>query len=53
MALMGVGNVGRLVAQMLQAFGANISSTGVARQSDEIKRCLDLTYYDNFETMLP
>ena len=51
-ALVGMGNIGRLVAQMLQAFGANTIYTDVIRQSDETEQRLGLTYYDSFEAML-
>lgn len=52
-ALVGMGNIGRLVAQMLQAFGANIIYTDVIRQPSETEQRLGLTYYNSFETMLP
>ncbi len=52
-ALVGMGNIGRLVAQMLQGFGAKVIYTDVVRQSDETERRLGLAYYDNFEAMLP
>lgn len=52
-ALVGIGNIGRLVAQMLQVFGAKIIYTDVVRQSAETEQCLGLTYYDSFESMLP
>ena len=52
-ALVGMGNIGRLVAQMLQAFGANIIYTDVVRQPAETEQCLGLTYCDSFESMLP
>ncbi len=52
-ALVGMGNIGRLVAQMLQAFGANTIYTDVVRQSAETEQCLGLTYYDSFDAMLP
>lgn len=52
-ALVGMGNIGRLVAQMLQAFGANIIYTDVVRQPAEIEQRLGLSYYDSFESMLP
>lgn len=52
-ALVGMGNIGRLVAQMLQAFGANIIYTDVVRQSVETEQRLGLTYYDSFEVVLP
>lgn len=52
-ALVGMGNIGRLVAQMLQAFGANIIYTDVIRQPAETEQRLDLSFYDSFEDMLP
>lgn len=52
-ALVGMGNIGRLVAQMLQAFGANIIYTDVIRQPSETEQRLGLTYYNSFETILP
>ena len=52
-ALVGMGNIGRLVAQMLQAFGANIIYTDVVRQPAETEQRLGLSYYDSIEAMLP
>lgn len=52
-ALVGMGNIGRLVAQMLQAFGAIVIYTDVVRQPAETEQRLGLTYYDGFEAMLP
>lgn len=52
-ALVGMGNIGRLVAQMLQPFGANVIYTDVFRQTEEVESRLGLTYYDDFEAMLP
>ena len=52
-ALVGMGNIGRLVAKMLHAFGAKIIYTDVLRQSDETEQRLCLTYYDSFEALLP
>lgn len=52
-ALVGMGNIGRLVARMLQAFGAKVIYTDVMRQSEEVEQLLGLTYYDSFEDMLP
>lgn len=52
-ALVGMGNIGRLVASMLQPFGAKIIYTDVVRQTTETEQCLGLTYYDCFEAMLP
>lgn len=52
-ALVGMGNIGRLVAQMLQPFGAKVVYTDVFRQTEEVESRLGLTYYDSFEAMLP
>lgn len=52
-ALVGMGNIGRLVAQMLQPFGVKVIYTDVFRQSDEVETRLNLTYFDHFEAMLP
>ena len=52
-ALVGMGNIGRLVAGMLQPFGARVIYTDVVRQPTETEQRLGLTYYDSFESMLP
>ena len=52
-ALVGMGNIGRLVAKMLQAFGAKVVYTDVIRQQKEVEEKLGLTYFDSFESMLP
>lgn len=52
-AMVGMGNIGRLVAKMLQAFGAKVVYTDVVRQPAETEQRLGLNYYDSFETMLP
>ena len=52
-ALVGMGNIGRLVAAMLQPFGAKVIYTDVVRQNTETENRLGLTYYDSFEAMLP
>jgi len=51
--LIGMGNIGRLVAAMLQPFGAKVLYTDVFRQKEEIEANLGLTYCDSFETLLP
>ena len=52
-ALVGMGNIGRLVASMLQPFGAKVIYTDVVRQPDETEQRLWLSFYDSFESMLP
>lgn len=52
-ALVGMGNIGRLVAKMLQPFGAKLIYTDVFRQPKEVEEKLELTYFDGFEAMLP
>lgn len=52
-ALVGMGNIGRLVAGMLQPFGARVVYTDVVRQPAETEQDLGLTYFDGFEAMLP
>lgn len=52
-ALVGMGNIGRLVAGMLQPFGAKVIYTDVVRQPAETEQRLGLTYYDGFESLLP
>ena len=51
-ALVGMGNIGRLVAQMLQGFGVNVVYTDTVRQPAETELRLGLTYYDGIESML-
>ena len=51
--LVGMGNIGRLVAAMLQPFGAKVIYTDVFRQKEEVEANLRLTYCDSIEAMLP
>lgn len=51
--LVGMGNIGRLTAAMLQPFGAKVIYTDVFRQKEEVETQLGLTYCDKFEAMLP
>lgn len=51
--LVGMGNIGRLVASMLQPFGCKVLYTDVYRQSTEVEDRLGLTYSAGFEDMLP
>lgn len=52
-ALVGMGNIGRMVASVLQPFGVKVLYTDVFRQSAEVEDHLGLTYCDSFEAMLP
>lgn len=51
--LVGMGNIGRLVAAMLQPFGAKVIYTDVFRQKEEVEANLGLTYCESFKAMLP
>ena len=51
-ALVGMGNIGRLVAQILHVFGANVIYTDVVRQLKETEQRLGLTYYNSFDAIL-
>lgn len=51
--LVGMGNIGRLVAAMLQPFGAKVMYTDVFRQKEEVETNLGLTYCVSFEALLP
>ena len=51
--LVGMGNIGRLVAAMLKPFGAKVLYTDVFRQKEEVEANLGLSYCENFDTMLP
>lgn len=52
-ALVGMGNIGRLVTSMLQPYGAKVIYTDVVRQNEETESRLNLNYYEGFEAMLP
>lgn len=52
-ALVGMGNIGRMVAKMLQAFDAKVIYTDIVRQDEETEKRLGLSYYNSFEAMLP
>lgn len=51
--LVGMGNIGRLVAAMLKPFGARAVYTDVFRQQEEAEKELALTYCESFGAMLP
>ena len=51
--LVGMGNIGCLVAAMLKPFGAKVLYADVFRQNEEVEASLGLTYCESFEVMLP
>ena len=51
--LVGMGNIGRLVASMLMAFGAKVIYTDIVRQPEEVEARLGLTFFDSVDGMLP
>lgn len=51
--LVGMGHIGRMVAHLLNAFGAVILYTDVFRQPETVEKELGLTYYSSFGEMLP
>ena len=51
--LVGMGNIGRMVARLLNAFGAVVLYTDVFRQPDAVEKELGLTYFPTFNEMLP
>lgn len=52
-ALVGMGNIGRTVATMLQPFGVHIIYTDVLRQTVEVEAKLGLKFFNSFEALLP
>lgn len=52
-AMVGMGNIGRITAGILHAFGANIVYTDIFRQSEEMENSLGISYRDSFEELLP
>ena len=51
--LVGMGNIGRIVSRLLNAFGASVFYTDVIRQSEVVEKDLNLTFCSTFEGMLP
>lgn len=51
--MVGMGNIGQMVAAMLKPFGAKLIYTDVFRQKEEVETDLGLTYFDSFEALLP
>lgn len=51
--LVGMGNIGRKVARLLNTFGADVLYTDVFRQPEIVEKELRLSYSPTFEEMLP
>ena len=51
-ALVGMGNIGKMVCSMLQPFGVKIIYTDVYRIDPEQEEKLGLTYFESFERMI-
>ena len=51
--IVGMGNIGRIVSRLLNAFGANVIYTDVIRQPETVEKDLHLTYFPTFEALLP
>lgn len=52
-AMVGMGNIGRTVAALLGPFNVNIIYTDVVRQNAEVENRLRLTFFEEFESLLP
>jgi lactate dehydrogenase-like 2-hydroxyacid dehydrogenase len=48
-----MGNIGRITACILHAFGANIIYTDIFRQSEEIEKTLGISFRASFDELLP
>lgn len=51
--LVGMGNIGKLVASMLKPFGCHILYTDVTRLPSNVEEELELSFCKNFESFLP
>lgn len=52
-ALVGMGNIGRLVASLLLAFGAKVVYSDIVRLPEDMEQRLGLTFFKDVEEMLP
>ena len=51
--LIGMGNIGQIVAGLLQAFGAKVIYTDIFRQPEDVEKKFQLTYCNSIEELLP
>ncbi|MBR5971064.1 MAG: 2-hydroxyacid dehydrogenase [Paludibacteraceae bacterium] len=52
-AMIGMGNIGRITAGILHAFGANVIYTDIVRQSEDVEKSLGISFRASFDEMLP
>ena len=52
-AMIGMGNIGRITAGILRAFGANVIYTDIVRQSEDVEKSLGISYRASFDELLP
>lgn len=50
--LVGIGNIGRRTAALLNAFEANVIYTDITRLNEEVERSLNISYRDSFSEVL-
>ena len=48
-----MGNIGRITAGILHAFGANIIYTDIFRQSEDVEKTLGISFRASFDELLP
>jgi D-3-phosphoglycerate dehydrogenase len=51
-AMVGMGNIGRITAGILHAFGANIIYTDIFRQSEAVEKTLGISFRASFDELL-
>ena len=52
-AMIGMGNIGRITAGILHAFGANVIYTDIVRQSEDVEKSLGISFRASFDELLP
>lgn len=51
-AMVGMGNIGRITAGFLHAFGASIIYTDIFRQSEDVEKTLGISFRASFDDLL-